>query len=99
MKRTRSMEYKKSEEARELYLVAMNTWELNKTYNIVVEALEKKAKRGIYDHEKAIDLVYQTLVKEANEWYKKYYSYSFNVQDRFTCACDIVEMMELDGEF
>ena len=89
MKRTKSMYYKETVESRELLLYTVNDGYLyeHKT-SYIIKNLEKKAKKGVYDSEKAIDLYY-TLATVASEKYYKDFGYCFDVQSRFTVAVDL----------
>ena len=88
MTRTKSMIYRPSTEANELYIFAVNNESVYiNTITPAIQNLRKKALKGVYDKEKAIDLFYH-IATEASNKYNKYYGYSFNVQDRFTCAVD-----------
>ena len=56
MKRTKSMIYKETVESRELLLYATNDGNLyHRMILPVIENLRKKAKKGTYDKEKAVD--------------------------------------------
>lgn len=96
MKRTKNMIYKPSVEANELYIYSVND-ELIYTNSIqsVIQNLRKKAIKGCYDKEKAIDLFYYVATTASNK-YNKDYGYSFNVQDRFTCAVDFEDRFNED---
>ena len=95
MKRTRSMIYKKTTESRELFLYATNDGNLyRRQITPVIENLRKKAIKGTYDKEKAVDAYYYVACA-ASQTYNKDFGYSFSVQDRFTAA---VEMEEYDRE-
>ena len=88
MKRTKNMIYKPSAEANELYIYTINTEALYKNIKYAIQNLKKKYNNGVYDKEKAIDLYYY-IATEASNKYNIDYGYSFNVQDRFTCAVDL----------
>lgn len=87
MKRTKNMIYNPTTESNELYIYAVNDRSIYNSILYVIENLRKKAIKGIYDTEKAIDLYYY-ISTEASNKYNKDFGYSFNVQDRFTCAVD-----------
>lgn len=94
MKRTKNMIYKETEEARELFLYATNDGMLyRRMISAVLDNLEKKIKKGIYDKEKAIDAWYYVATEASNK-YNKDFGYKFNVTDRFTVACDMAEYYE-----
>jgi hypothetical protein len=89
MKRTKNMIYKETVESRELFLYTVNDGYLYEhTITYIIKSLEKKAKKGIYDKEKAIDAYYKLATAGSNKYYKDF-GYKFNVQDRFTAACDM----------
>lgn len=90
MKRTRSMVYKNSVESHELVLCTVNEAGLYPMIQAVTKSLAKKAKKGVYDSEKAIDAWYP-VVTEMSKRYHKYYGYAFTVQERFTAAVDMEE--------
>lgn len=99
MKRTKSMIYNPTTESRELFLVATNNGDLYRSQiSYIIENLRKKAKKGIYDSNKAIDLYYYAATEASNQ-YKKDFGYSFSVQDRFTCAVDMEEYYKEDQVF
>ena len=99
MKRTKSMIYKKTEESRELLLYATNDGNLYQRMILpVIENLRKKAMKGTYDTDKAIDAYYR-IACEASKMYNKDFGYSFSVQDRFTCAVDLEEYYRDDQVF
>lgn len=88
MARTKNMIYSPSAEANELYIYAVNDEKIyNNHIKYVIQNLRKKALKGVYDKEKAIDLFYHVATEASNK-YNKDYGYSFNVRDRFTCAVD-----------
>ena len=99
MTRTKSMIYKETEESRELFLYATNDGDLyRRMITPVIQNLRKKAKKGIYDKEKAVDAFYYVAC-EASKMYQKDFGYSFSVQDRFTAAVDMEESYREDEVF
>jgi len=89
MKRTKNMIYKETTESRELFLYATNDGELYRGMTTaVINSLKKKAKKGVYDAEKAVD-AYYNVATEASRKYNKDFGYSFSVQDRFTVAVEM----------
>ena len=99
MKRTKSMTYKETVESRELLLYTTNDGNFyHKMILPVIVNLRKKAKRGTYDSEKAVDAYYR-IACEASKMYNKDFGYSFNVQDRFSCAVDMEEYYRDDQVF
>lgn len=99
MTRTKSMIYKETVESRELFLYATNDGRLyTRMITPVIENLKKKAVKGNYDKEKAIDAYYH-VATEASKMYNKDFGYSFSVQDRFTAAVDMEEFYREDEVF
>ena len=89
MKRTKSMVYNPTEEARELVLYTENT---SVIMTPVVETLRRHYKRGDYNTEKAVDAWYNAATRGSN-LYNKEFGYSFSVQDRFTAAVELEESL------
>ena len=99
MKRTKSMIYKETVESRELFLYATNDGELyRRMITPIIENLRKKAAKGWYDENKAVDAYYR-IACEASKRYNKDFGYSFSVQDRFTAAVDMEECYREDEVF
>ena len=99
MKRTKSMIYKETVESRELFLYATNDCELyRQMITPVINNLRKKAEKGTYDSDKAVDAYYR-IACEASKRYNKDFGYSFSVQDRFSCAVDMEEYYGEDEVF
>ena len=91
MKRTKNMVYKSTEEARELFLYATNDGELyRRMIKSILDNLEKKIGKGIYDKEKAVDAYYRAATEASNKYFKDF-GYRFSVADRFTVAVDMEE--------
>ena len=88
MKKTASMIYRPSEEARELYLVADNESRLYPMIQAIENSLIKKLEKCVYDAEKAI-IAFFHVTTEASNQYKKDYGYSFTVTERWTAAQDM----------
>lgn len=95
MKRTKNMIYKETAESQELYFYGINNRRIYDGFMYDVNNLNKKAKKGVYDSEKAVDLFYY-LATEASNLYKKEFGYSFSVGDRFTVAVDMRDAFEAD---
>lgn len=96
MKRTKNMTYKETTESRELFLYATNDCDIYRSAIVpAIENLRKKYKKGIYDPEKAVDLFYY-IADRASKKYGVAFGYNFSVQDRFTCAVDMVKYYEED---
>lgn len=94
MKRTKSMVYTPSAEAHELLLYAINDGDLySQMVTPIIDNLHKKAKKGIYDKEKAVDAFYH-VATEASKHYYRDFGYSFSVTDRFTCAVEMADYYE-----
>ena len=93
------MIYKETVESRELFLYATNYGRLyTRMITPVIENLRKKAVKGSYDREKAIDAYYH-VATEASKMYNKDFGYSFSVQDRFTAAVDMEKFYREDEVF
>ena len=89
MKRTKNMTYNPTTESHELFLYTINDGNLYRGMTTaIIENLRKKAKKGIYDSEKAVDLFYNLATAGSKAYYKDF-GYSFDVQSRFTCAVDM----------
>ena len=89
MKRTASMKYNETTESRELLLYATNCGDLYRQMIApAIENLRKKAVKGKYDADKAVDLYYY-IATEASKRYNREFGYSFGVADRFTAAADM----------
>lgn len=95
MKKTRSMIYTPSHEARELYLYASNCAHLADLGNNILENLRRKVLAGVYDHEKAVAAMYR-FACEGSKLYNRDFGYTFDVTARYTAACDLVRDFELD---
>lgn len=88
------MTYNETTESRELFLYATNDGTLyRQSITPIINNLRKKAQKGIYDSNKAVDAWY-TVATQASNKYNKDYGYSFSVQDRFTVAVDMAEYYE-----
>ena len=98
MKRTRTMIYKPTEESRELILYAINNGELyRRQITPVINSLRKKAVKGTYDSEKAVDAWYYVACS-ASDMYGKDFGYKFSVTDRFTAAVELESYYKEDVE-
>ena len=94
MKRTKNMIYNETTESRELFLYATNDGNLYRgMISNVLDNLEKKIKKGIYDREKAVDAWYYVATEASNRYFKDF-GYRFSVADRFTVAVDMAEYYE-----
>jgi hypothetical protein len=94
MTRTKSMIYRETTESRELFLYATNDGVLyRQMITPVIENLKKKVAKGIYDKEKAVDAFYRVATEGSNHYFRDY-GYKFNVTDRFTVACDMLDYYE-----
>lgn len=91
MKRTKSMIYKETTESRELFLYATNDGDLYRSMiSPIIANLKRKAEKGVYDAEKAVDAFYP-VATEASRHYNRDFGYSFSVTDRFTVAVDMAD--------
>ena len=99
MKRTKSMKYQETTESTELFLYATNSGDLYRgMITAVIENLRKKAIKGTYDTEKAVDAWYYVAC-EASKMYNKDFGYSFSVGDRFTVAVEMERYYKEDHVF
>lgn len=99
MKRTKNMIYNETTESRELLLYATNDGNLyRQMITPVIASLRKKAVKGTYDKEKAVDAFYR-IATEASKKYNKDFGYSFSVSDRFTASVDMEEYYREDEIF
>ena len=89
MKRTKSMIYNETVESHELYLYTINDGYLYDHATLyIINSLRKKAKRGVYDSNKAVDAFYRLATMASDKYYKDF-GYKFDVQVRFTVAVDL----------
>lgn len=94
MTHTKSMRYQATVESSELFGYATNNSELyRQAITPAINNLRKKAQKGIYDKEKAIDLWY-AVATTASKKYGKDYGYTFSVTDRYTVAVDMRDYYE-----
>lgn len=94
MKRTKSMIYKETTESTELFLYTVNHGDLyRRMITSVIENLQKKERKGIYDSDKAVDLWYY-VATEASNLYHKDFGYRFTVTERFTVATKLETYFE-----
>lgn len=99
MKHTRSMYYNPTTESKELFLFITNDSFLYHHHTQpIIENLKKKAVKGIYETEKAVDLYYY-LATAGSEKYFKDFGYKFNVTDRYTVAVDLEAYYKDDEVF
>ena len=90
MKRTKSMIYRQTEEARELALYAESIG--GNIINPVVDMLAKKHHKGIYDSNKAVDAWY-AVINTAAKRYLKDFGYKFDVTQKYSAAVMIEKSM------
>lgn len=64
----------------------------------IIENLRKKAIKGAYDKEKAVDAYYY-IATEASKNYNKDFGHSFSASDRFSAAVDMEEYYREDEVF
>lgn len=89
MKHTKSMTYHETTESRELFLYATNDGNLyRQMVTPIIDNMKKKAKKGIYNSDKAVDAWYTVATAASNKYFKDY-GYKFSVQDRYTAAVDM----------
>lgn len=99
MKRTSTMKYNPTTESNELFLYAINDGTLHtRMIQSVINNLRKKAIRGTYDSDKAVDSYYY-IACEASKMYNKEFCYSFSVSDRFTAAVEMEKHYREDHVF
>lgn len=99
MKRTKNMIYKETVESNELFLYIINDGYLYEHHTMpIINNLKKKAKKGVYDSNKAVDLYYN-LATAGSDKYNKDFGYKFSVQDRFTCAVELEKYYKEDHVF
>ena len=99
MKHTKSMIYKPTTESHELFLYATNNGYLYEHQTkYIIENLRKKAKKGIYNSEKAVDLYYNLATNASNAYFKDF-GYKFNVTDRYTVAVELEAYYKEDEVF
>ena len=86
MKHTKNMHFVDTPEARELYLVAINSSVLYfRMLQAIEKNLEKKMQKGTFDAEKAIDAFYY-VSEEAARKYLKDFGYKFTVTEKWSAA-------------
>lgn len=94
MKHTKNMIYKETTESRELFLYATNDGELYRHMTTsIINNMKKKAEKGTYNTEKAIDAWYNVATEASNKYYKDF-GYKFSVTDRYTVAVDMAKYYE-----
>ena len=95
MKRTKSMIYAPSTEARELTLYAINTGDLYRRAIVpIVRNLARKHARGAFDADRAIDAFYPAACEAARMYCREFARVEdaprvFDVTARFTTAQDM----------
>ena len=99
MKRTASMKYNETAESRELFMYATNCGSLYRQRIMpVIANLRKKAIKGTYSADKAVDLYYY-IATAASDMYNREFGYRFSVADRFTAAVDMEAYYREDEVF
>lgn len=97
MKRTKSMVYAPSTEARELTLYAINDGRLYDCWMVpIVRNLARKYSKGTFNADRAIDAFYPVATEAAKKYCKEFTRVEdaprvFSVTDRFTTAADMVD--------
>lgn len=90
------MIYNPTHESRELFCVATNDGNLYRNMICpIIENLRKKANKGTYDSNKAVDAFYRVATEASNKYFKDF-GYKFNVQDRFTASVEMEEYYRED---
>ena len=98
MKHTKSMIYKPTKASNDLFLYAINDGDLYRSMTTyTIDNLRKKAVKGIYDTNKAIDSFYY-IATEASRLYKNANHY-FTVQERYTAAVEMEAYYHDDNIF
>lgn len=108
MERTKAMYYKPSTESKELTLCSVNMIEVWPRMEAVIKMLSMKARKGIYNADKAIEAFYPIMTEAAKIYCREYgnklesFSRIFSVTDRFTAAIEIEKYFRDDiirGEY
>ena len=99
MKRTASMNYNETPESRELFMYATNCGNLYRQQIMpAIANLRKKAIKGTYNADKAVDLYYY-IATAASDMYNREFGYKFSVEERFTAADDMEAYYREDEVF
>lgn len=94
MKRTRNMIIKETDDSRELALFAINDRDTMRNVENLFPGIIRKIRKGIYDDDKAIDLMYPVACQAAKAYMKRFGrdgTYIFDVCARFTVAAELAE--------
>lgn len=94
MKRTRNMIIKETDNSKELALFAINDRDTMRTVENLLPGIIRKINKGIYDDDKAIDLMYPVACQAAKAYINEFGSagnYNFDVCARFTVAAELAE--------
>ena len=93
MKRTKNMFYLVTVESDELFLYSVNdSFCYERIISPVLENLKRKAKKGTYDPEKAVDAFYYVACQCAKQYDREFsgiWQTTFSVTDRFTAAVEM----------
>ena len=89
MTKTRSMFYKASAEADELYIVANNDSRVYPMLQAIEANLTKKINKGIFEAEKAVFAFFHVM-DEVSKQYKKDFGYAFTVTERYTASVEML---------
>ena len=93
------MNYNETPESRELFMYATNCGNLYRQQIMpAIANLRKKAIKGTYNADKAVDLYYY-IATAASDMYNHEFGYKFSVADRFTAAVDMVAYYREDEVF
>ena len=99
MKRTASMKYNETAESHELFVYATNCGDLYRQQILpTIANLRKKAIKGTYNADKAVDLYYY-IATAASDMYNREFGYKFSVADCFTAAVDMEAYYREDEVF
>lgn len=94
MKRTRNMIIKETDNSKELALFAINDRDTIRTVENLLPGIIRKINKGVYNDDKAIDLMYPVACQAAKSYIKEFGSagnYNFDVCARFTVAAELAE--------
>lgn len=94
MRHTKNMIYKETAESRELFLYATNDGNIYRN-NVtpIINNMHKKAVKGEYNREKAVDAWYNVATIASNKYFKEF-GYKFDVTARYTVAVEMAEYYE-----
>lgn len=104
MKKTPNMVIKETDESRELALCLANDGRLWSWIMHIKDTLAKHIKKGVYDHERAIEAYYPVATKEAKLYIAEFgsddgFAQCFDVTARWTAAEDLLCYIEAEYLF